>query len=129
MELDTRLGTVQDVLGGVGEPLATIARRLRELVLELDPDTTEQPRPGDGALSYGVGTRKMKDGYVYVMPMVRSGWVNLGFYQGTELPDPAGLLEGTGKGLRHVKVRDLQTTERPELRALIRAAVDLRRRS
>src|SRR5690554_128141 len=34
--------------------------------------------------------------------------VNLGFYQGFEnLPDPDGLLEGTGKTMRHVKLRNI----------------------
>jgi hypothetical protein len=31
--------------------------------------------------------------------------VNVGFFRGAELSDPAGLLEGTGKCMRHVKVR------------------------
>jgi hypothetical protein len=31
--------------------------------------------------------------------------VNVGFFQGAGLPDPAGLLQGTGKCMRHVKLR------------------------
>lgn len=31
--------------------------------------------------------------------------VNVGFFRGAELPDPEGLLEGTGKFMRHVKLR------------------------
>lgn len=31
--------------------------------------------------------------------------VNVGFFHGAELPDPKGLLEGTGKYMRHVKLR------------------------
>lgn len=31
--------------------------------------------------------------------------VNVGFFRGAELPDPQGLLEGTGKFMRHVKLR------------------------
>ena len=31
--------------------------------------------------------------------------VNVGFFRGAELPDPGGLLEGTGKFMRHVKLR------------------------
>jgi len=31
--------------------------------------------------------------------------VNVGFFHGASLPDPARLLEGTGKYMRHVKVR------------------------
>jgi hypothetical protein len=125
MKTDNRLGTVDDVLKGVAEPLTTIMLRLREIIIEVDPDTTEQPRPGDRALSYGVGQKKMKEGYAFIAP--QRGYVNLGFYQGTGLPDPSGLLEGTGKGLRHVKIRSLEDADRPEVRRLIVAAVDERR--
>ncbi len=31
--------------------------------------------------------------------------VNIGFFRGAELADPAGLLEGTGRYMRHVKLR------------------------
>lgn len=31
--------------------------------------------------------------------------VNVGFFRGAELADPAGLLEGSGKRMRHVKLR------------------------
>ena len=95
--------------------------RLREMVIAADPDTTEQPRPGDNALSYGVGPQKLKPGYIYLAP--QRGYVHLGFYRGTSLPHPDGLLEGTGKGLRHVKVRNLEEAERPAVQELIAAAV------
>jgi hypothetical protein len=125
MRSDTRLGTIDDVLGPIDEPLAIIAKALRALILEVDPDATEQPRPGDRSLSYGVGSRKMIDGYAYVMPHAQH--VNLGFYEGAHLPDPTGLLAGTGKGLRHVKVRSLADASRPELRGLIEAALARRK--
>ncbi len=48
--------------------------------------------------------------------------VSLGFSQGTELDDPAGLLQGTGKHSRQVKLRSLQDLERPELGQLIAQA-------
>ena len=34
-----------------------------------------------------------------------TNWINVGFFRGAELPDPHGLLEGTGKFMRHVKLR------------------------
>ena len=34
-----------------------------------------------------------------------SAHVNLGFFHGAALDDPAGLLEGAGKRMRHVKIR------------------------
>jgi len=66
----------------------------------------------------------MSQGYVYIPPY--NHWVNLGFYRGSGLPDPDGLLEGKGMKLRHVKVRDLDGADTPALRALILAAYDER---
>ena len=52
-------------------------------------------------------------------------YVNFGFYRGTELPDPDGLLEGTGKKLRHVKLRQSPTTREDALKKLVEEAVRL----
>lgn len=41
---------------------------------------------------------------------------------GAQLDDPEGLLEGSGKGARHIKLRSLADVERPAVRALIEAA-------
>ncbi len=64
---------------------------------------SEVVRLGDRAATYGVGAKKMTEGFVYVMP--HTSWVNLGFYQGALLPDPDRIREGTGTALRHVKIR------------------------
>src|SRR5688572_29544908 len=48
--------------------------------------------------------------------------VNVGFFQGATLPDPAGLLQGTGKFMRHVKIRPGLVIDTSALEALIRAA-------
>ena len=48
--------------------------------------------------------------------------VNVGFFQGASLPDPAGLLEGTGKRMRHVKLRWAEPVDEAALGALIVAA-------
>jgi hypothetical protein len=48
--------------------------------------------------------------------------VNVGFFHGAALADPAGLLEGTGKRMRHVKLRPGQPVDAPALEALIDAA-------
>lgn len=53
----------------------------------------------------------------------------VGFFFGAELPDPAGLLEGTGKRMRHVKLRWGQPVDAAALEALITAAyADVRQR-
>ncbi len=48
--------------------------------------------------------------------------VNVGFYQGSALPDPARLLEGTGKRMRHVKLRPGLHVDEDALRTLILTA-------
>jgi hypothetical protein len=55
--------------------------------------------------------------------------VNVGFFHGAMLDDPAGLLEGTGKRMRHVKLRFTQHVKAAALRELIAAAYrDIRSR-
>jgi hypothetical protein len=55
--------------------------------------------------------------------------VNVGFFFGAALADPAGLLEGTGKRMRHVKLRPGQPVNAVALSELIAAAYrDIRSR-
>ena len=118
-------GTFDELLAGVEPDLAAIARRLRAIIRAVDVSVVETVRLGDNAATYGVGPRKMTDGYTYIMPM--RGYVNLGFYQGAVLADPERLLEGTGKGLRHIKISSLAGASRPPVRALVATALARRR--
>jgi hypothetical protein len=55
--------------------------------------------------------------------------VNVGFFRGAELADPAGLLEGTGKYMRHVKLRPDGDIDASGLIRLIESAyADMKRR-
>ena len=120
-------GTFGELLAEVEPKLAAIARRLRAIIRAVDRNTVETVRLGDHAATYGVGPKKMTDGYAYIMP--KRGYINLGFYQGAMLADPAGILEGTGKGLRHVKIRSLADANRTAIRALIAQALARRHRT
>jgi hypothetical protein len=54
---------------------------------------------------------------------------NVGFFHGAMLPDPAGLLEGEGKRMRHVKLRPGREINADALNSLIAGAYrDIRRR-
>lgn len=57
-------------------------------------------------------------GYVNVF----TSHVNVGFFQGASLPDPARLLQGAGKFMRHVKLRPGTATNTAALSKLIDAA-------
>jgi hypothetical protein len=60
---------------------------------------------------------------------VFTGHVNVGFFRGAALPDPAGLLQGDGKYMRHVKLTPGTAVDAVSLAALITVAyLDMRRR-
>ena len=122
---NTKFGTFDDLLQITEEAVRPIAIALRETVFKVDQNACEVVRLGDRAATYGVGPRKMLDGYAYILPYKR--WVNLGFYQGIDLADPKELLEGTGAKMRHVKIRSIDGAKRSEVRALIKVALTRRR--
>jgi len=49
-------------------------------------------------------------------------WVSVYFFRGAEMDDPDGVLEGSGKGMRHVKLREPKDANNPALKRLIRQA-------
>jgi len=57
-------------------------------------------------------------GYVNVF----TSHVNVGFFQGAALPDPTHLLQGSGKFMRHVKLKLGTPTDAASLRKLIETA-------
>jgi hypothetical protein len=60
--------------------------------------------------------------------MVAKEHVVFGFMRGAILRDPEKLLEGTGKYLRHVKLRSVADVRRPGVRSLLEQAADLNRK-
>ena len=69
------------------------------------------------------------DGAAFAYVCAFTAHVNVGFFRGAELPDPHGLLEGTGKVMRHVKAGPDRDVDAGALRALIEAAyLDIRKR-
>jgi len=121
MNTDERLGTFEAILKPHASEIQAIVRALRTLIVLLHPESAETPRIGEKCTTYGVGPRKMTEAYAHIMPLTSS--VNLGFYRGLALPDPAGLLEGTGKAARHAKIRTMAEARSPAIKALIKAAV------
>jgi hypothetical protein len=52
----------------------------------------------------------------------QNGYVNLGFFFGASVTDPLGLLEGTGKRMRHVKLRTVLVAQNPALISMMQEA-------
>ena len=76
------------------------ARALDVLIREELPDVVVQYDPGNGLLAFGRSMR-MRDLLFALIP--HAGWVNLQLATGALLPNRDGLIEGTGKKIRHIR--------------------------
>lgn len=103
----------------------TLLRALRALAFELHPDLVEVARPGDRAVSWGWGPKKMSEAYACALPY--KNHVNLAFYRGADLADPTAKLRGTGKAMRHMSLTELEQLNDPAVRELLVAACAERR--
>ena len=113
-------GTFEDAVASSKEPVRALAHQLRKLIVKVLPDVVEVPWPRMRIASYGVGPKKKSEHFCYIS--AQKDDVNLGFYYGAELPDPEGLLQGTGKLLRHVKIREPKAIQSRALRQLLKVA-------
>ncbi len=101
--------------------LGEIARRWFEVMRRCGDDVRELLH--DGAPTACVGDAAF--GYVNAF----RAHVNVGFFRGAEIADPAGLLEGTGRFMRHVKLgpgRDVEAAAPAKL--IDTAYTDMERR-
>lgn len=74
------------------------------------------------ALAIAFGANEKLSGVVFSIALYPR-WVSLFFARGTELPDPHGLLRGTGKGIRHIVLKDVALFDDPAVEALIAEAL------
>ncbi len=100
--------------------IRALGKKMRALVLDVFPDAREKTYWGWGNTFYS-WSEKMSDTVFTINPI--KSYVQLFFLRGTELSDPDGLLEGTGKKGRHVNIRDAAELKRPALRRLMKRAV------
>src|SRR5260370_37543754 len=98
--------------------LRRIARALRSFVKKSVPGTIETVN------AWGIPTFEAPDPFCFYM--AGRNHVTFGFHFGTSLNDPESLLEGTGKNIRHVKLRTVADLEQKSLRELVLAAARLK---
>jgi hypothetical protein len=96
------------------------------LMLDALPGVSYETDTVDGMTSYG-SRQYGYDGWGLGAIAAHAKWVSVVFFRGSELPDPDGLLEGSGKRVRHVKVRSAEQLEsrRAALRRMMTAAAGL----
>ncbi len=88
---------VQEYLASYDIPLVELALKIRKKILDIDADLDEEIKWNN--LTY----RKKRPLFGIV---IHKNHINLEFWQGTLLNDPDNLMEGTGKKIRHYKIRN-----------------------
>lgn len=97
--------------------LKNVASAVRRLIRKAVPASAEAVNP------WGVPTFELQGPFCVLI--VGKHHVTLGFALGTSLPDPAKLLEGTGKNMRHVKLTAPEQVKNPHLHNLLLEAAFL----
>ncbi len=101
-----------------------LALQLRAQVLQELAPCYENIYDAYSAVAIGYGSSdRFTDGICHIA--VYAKHVNLGFNYGASLNDPAGVLQGTGKRIRHITIKTLADLARPEIRAFLRRAQEL----
>lgn len=109
--------TFDDYLAAQSPENRKIIRELRAFVKRTAPRLEESVKWGNGCWLKG----KVPVAYVYAERIL----VQFGFMLGSRLEDPRGLLEGTGRYVRHVKIFDAAEIYERALAALLRQAIAL----
>jgi hypothetical protein len=108
------------ILTTANPEVADLARKAKALILMVMPDVVEVVWEKQRIAGYGVGPKKMSEQFCYIA--LFKNHINLGFYYGADLDDPAGLMQGTGKSLRHIKISDPNKLDDPALQTLLKAS-------
>ena len=96
------------------DKLGAIAQRWFEVMRDCGGDIRELLHDGHPTACLGDAAFAYVDAF--------TAHVNVGFFHGAELADPKGLLEGTGKFMRHVKLRPGLDVDAAALMQLIETA-------
>ena len=107
--------------------IVQLALATRALVLEEAEGAHELIYDAYNAVASGYSfTGRPSEACLHVAVYAR--WVNLGFNFGSKIPDPDGLLQGSGQWVRHIRITAPEDLRNPAVRSLIRAAVERAKR-
>jgi hypothetical protein len=120
--LRARVAELKKFLGSSSPEVAKVALRVRAFVLMEAPLANEFVYETGNAVEMGYGfTKRPADAFCRIA--VRDRWVDLGFDRGSLLADPAGVLEGSGSRVRHVRIENLDDLRKPQVGRFLRAAM------
>jgi hypothetical protein len=108
---------LEKLLQGRPDHVQQSIQKLRELVRSVAPTLDESVSLSNpNLIAYGA-SQKMRDLLFVIVP--HTNHTNPQFANGATIPDPEGLLEGTGKNIRHVKIHRPEEIEQPAVKSLV----------
>ena len=113
------MNAIEDFLAKYPAEVCELAQAARRLLNEMLPKAEETLDQSARVIGFGYGPGYK--GCVCTLIMSQKG-VKIGLFRGSELPDPKGLLAGSGKVHRHVALKNLADLKQPGLKPLIKAA-------
>ncbi len=118
MPTNTKIDTF---LSQYDEPIFIRALKLRGVILACLPNIIEEVDLPAKMVAYSHG-KKYVDMICTIIPSKKG--LKLGFYKGNELPDPGGLLEGSGKISRYVVIHSDEQIQSGEIKELLENALN-----
>jgi hypothetical protein len=111
---------VINFLSNYDEKVSSLALELREMLFKTLPDIKEQIDKPARIIGYGYGP-KYADHICVIIPSKKG--LKLGFNRGSELPDPTGILQGSGKVHKYVEIRSGTDIKSSALKKLLSSAL------
>jgi len=103
-------------------PMAKLTKAVLKTMRARLPGAVELVYDKANALAIGFGPDERASNIINSIA-VYSNWINLYFFEGDSLPDPEGLLKGTGTMVRHLRITSIGDLDRPAVKALMAAAL------
>jgi hypothetical protein len=107
--------SVEGIVNGLEKPTRDLTEKLRAIVKKALPDIVERVKWGN--ITY------LLNGKTLAWIIVYADHVDFGFFRGAELESPK--LEGTGKALRHIKIKSAGDVNEAEIKRLLKKAAEL----
>lgn len=111
----------QELLSMKSKELIKLYKDARAFLLEMNPDAVELVYHTHALTSVYSLSDKLGD--AYCMLPIYTAHVNLGFNQGSQLPDPGRLLTGTGTLIRHIDINEPSDYRNDRVMKLVNEAI------
>lgn len=118
----TALSELDGIIAGRSPEMAKLTRAILAKLRPRFPGAVEMVYDKKNSLVIGFCADERASNVINSIA-VYTKWINLYFFEGDSLPDPEGLLQGTGVMVRHIRLDSAADLDRPAVKALMAEAL------